>query len=149
MEYLDERIYEHMDKKTADKIWKIREEEYDKLYALISNSLSREFKREYEKCYFHDYSINAIAPQKNEDFTYSLIVTLKHKKEIFEITYENVKMFKCNIGFGDSLYMVDLLQSEILPADDNCISHEFTLTGNDYSFIHIVCRNIGFKKISK
>lgn len=146
MKFLDENIFKKEDTVKAEKIWTERIAEYKKLYDTVKIRLKKDFLREYEKQYFHDYLIVSIFPEKKKNYKYSINVILKHHNDIFRIVYEDVKEFRCNIALGSSLTRTDLLQSEILPVDDKHISHEFTLSGIDENSIFIVCKNISLIK---
>lgn len=147
MLFFDERIYEQMNKDSADRLWTLREEEYNALYAEVSHKLSASFRDEYEKKYFHDYKIISILPVVNSDYSYNVHLRLSHHGENFIVIYKNVKSFISSISLDDSIFMFDFLQSEILPADNGCISHEFTVAGSNYSFVHIVCEGISLEAI--
>lgn len=143
MNFLDESIFEKYENIKAERIWAHRISEYKKLYSVVRNRLPDEFLNEYEKQFFHDYRIVSIFPEQKKNYNYSLNIILEHHKVFFKITYNNVKMFKCNIQIGDSLAKTDLLQSEILAVDNEYMSHEFTVSGLNNNSVFIV-----FKKIS-
>lgn len=146
MKYLDECIFDIYNKDEANRIWQEKFNDYNREFGNVKNKLPKRFLKEYKKCCFHDYSVLGLFPDIKKNYKYSINLLLKHGTETFRIIYRDVKHFDCKIVLGDSLFMFDLLQSEILPAENDCISHEFTVSGESNNSVHIICKRISIRK---
>jgi hypothetical protein len=121
-----------------------RAEEYDKQYQKIKGAFSKGFNELYEKTGFHDASPVCFENLIGKNNT--LRLTLSHQGKLFEFTYKNVRYCRYEVFHKDTPQQW-VLDYEILPAEDGCFSHEFSLAPDNGSIL-IVAKKTVFKRLS-
>ena len=119
-----------------------RAEEYDKQYQKIKGAFSKDFNDVYEKTGFHDATPLRFENLNGKDNTVQL--TLSHQGKLYEFTYKNVQYCRYEVFHKDTPQQW-VLDYEILPAQDGCFSHEFSLAPGN-GVILIVAQKMVFKR---
>ena len=120
-----------------------RAEEYDREYLKISEAFSKSFRSVYEKTGFHDASPVRFENLIGKNNTVRL--TLSHQGKLFELTYKNVRYCKYEV-FHEDTPQQWVLAYEILPAQDGCFSHEFSLAPGNGAIL-IIAKRMVFKRL--
>ena len=105
-----------------------RAEAYLELFETIKPFFSKKFISEYEKAGFHDYDLLAIERQTLNN---SVVLTLSHHNKYHYLIFKNVAKFKCSMVVDGTKQQV--LEYEILPAEDGYFTHEMSLSSGKSS----------------
>ena len=121
-----------------------RAEQYDREYQKIREAFSKSFRSVYEKIGFHDASPVCFENLPGKHSTVRL--TLSHQGKLFEFTYKNVQYCRYEVFHKDTPRQW-VLDYEILPAQDGCFSHEFSLAPGNGAIL-IVAKKMVFKRLT-
>ena len=132
-----------------NKLWKKMCIECKKAYEQIRHKLPPDFSLEYEKCFFHDYIVNALSVDELNNNSYNVILILQNSDNMFSVKYCDVVSMNINLNIGASLlHARDVLESEIFSYKGDYINHEFTISGDDTcGRVHIIFRKLFFTQI--
>lgn len=144
-----ERVNNVDDQNVINELLKTMDAESEAAYMAVRNKLPREFRNEYEKCFFHDYIVENVSFETNTDLSYNVVIVFFNQSEKFKVKYYKTKSFVSSMSFGDSLFMErDVLLSELDRDKHRLFRHEFTVSGkNGTSFIQILFKDIFFNYI--
>lgn len=129
-----------------DKLWRKNMMDYWNNFKEYQDRLPARFVKEYCKHAFHDYNIEVInyynnSTKRNNHYNIELVARLDNNK--FMIKYIGVTKFRLDINIKAQENV--LLYNEILPIDNDKMSHEMILV--DGNTVYIEFKKIIFRKI--
>ncbi len=138
-----------VDRETAEKMISEQTNKYWLEFDSCAHRLPKSFSAYYKSMGFHDYNIEKLElikrRTKNKTFL-DIIMQLTDEGKTYEIHYFNVIRYETIIDEDSYCEIGDYLDDEILPVNDEYLSHEFHFYSSaNHVTIHF--KKLSFKKL--